>query len=82
MNHLGVFPRLLLATAVGLVQAGGSGAASAAVDDAIGRLRMGTMVITTEPGAEVHVEQLQHQFWFGAALASQMLKVSFTGTAQ
>ncbi len=33
---------------------------------------MGTLVIETAPGAEVRVEQLRHEFWFGAALASQM----------
>ena len=33
---------------------------------------MGTLVIETAPGAEVRVEQVRHEFWFGAALASQM----------
>ena len=32
---------------------------------------MGTLVIQTAPGAEVRVEQLRHEFWFGAALANQ-----------
>jgi endo-1,4-beta-xylanase len=33
---------------------------------------MGTLVIEAAPGAEVRVEQERHEFWFGAALASQM----------
>ncbi len=36
------------------------------------KVRMGTLVIETTPGAEVRVEQQRHEFWFGAALASQM----------
>jgi len=42
------------------------------LDDAIRKVRMGTLVIETTPGAEVRVEQQRHEFWFGAALASQM----------
>jgi endo-1,4-beta-xylanase len=42
------------------------------LDDAIREVRMGTLVIETTPGAEVRVEQQRHEFWFGAALASQM----------
>lgn len=32
---------------------------------------MGTLVVQAEPGATVQVEQLRHEFWFGAALANQ-----------
>ena len=32
--------------------------------------RMGDLVVTAKPGAAVHVEQLRHEFWFGAALSS------------
>jgi endo-1,4-beta-xylanase len=38
---------------------------------AIRQHRMGTLVITTAPGARVRVEQTRHEFWFGAALANQ-----------
>jgi GH35 family endo-1,4-beta-xylanase len=31
---------------------------------------MGELVVKAEPGAEVHVKQLRHEFWFGAALSS------------
>ena len=41
-------------------------------DEAIRKVRMGTLTIETTPGAEVRVEQKRHEFWFGAALASQM----------
>lgn len=32
--------------------------------------RMGDLVVTAKPGAVVHVEQLRHEFWFGAAISS------------
>jgi GH35 family endo-1,4-beta-xylanase len=31
---------------------------------------MGELVVRVKPGAQVHVEQLRHEFWFGAALSS------------
>ncbi|MBI4626333.1 MAG: endo-1,4-beta-xylanase [Verrucomicrobia bacterium] len=49
----------------------GHAAAGADLDEAIRRVRMGILVVETTPGAEVRVEQLRHEFWFGAALASQ-----------
>lgn len=39
--------------------------------------RMGTIVVQAAPGAEVHVEQLRHEFWFGCALSSGV----FSGAA-
>jgi GH35 family endo-1,4-beta-xylanase len=56
----------------GLVQA-----ADADVNEAIRKVRMGTLVVEAAPGTEIRVEQLRHEFWFGAALASQM----FSGRA-
>ncbi len=50
----------------------GSGTANPALEQAIRQVRTGTLVIETAPGAEVRVEQLRHEFWFGAALANQM----------
>ena len=44
--------------------------ATAAQDQAIRKLRMGTLVIEAAPGTTVQVEQTRHEFWFGAALAS------------
>ncbi|MGQ9634637.1 MAG: endo-1,4-beta-xylanase [Bryobacteraceae bacterium] len=38
------------------------------VDSAIVRNRTGVLVIRTAPGAKVSVEQLRHEFWFGATL--------------
>ena len=37
----------------------------------IRKVRIGTLVVQAPPEAEVQVEQLSHEFWFGAALASQ-----------
>ena len=41
-------------------------------EKAIARLRQGTLVVEPRPGATVKVEQLRHEFWFGAALSSRM----------
>lgn len=60
------------AAAMGCVPAGGLGAPGADLDESIRRVRTGTLIIEAAPGAEVRVEQLRHEFWFGAALASQM----------
>jgi GH35 family endo-1,4-beta-xylanase len=46
-------------------------ALAADLDDSIRKIRMGTMVVQAVPGEEVRVEQLRHDFWFGAALANQ-----------
>jgi endo-1,4-beta-xylanase len=48
---------------------------SRAADDAelnraIQQHRMGTLTVQAQPGAEVRVEQVRHEFWFGAAIAS------------
>jgi endo-1,4-beta-xylanase len=32
--------------------------------------RMGDILVKARPGVEVHIEQLRHEFWFGAALSS------------
>jgi endo-1,4-beta-xylanase len=41
-----------------------------AIEARIREHRMGDLVVKAKPGAEVHVEQLRHEFWFGAALSS------------
>lgn len=46
-------------------------ARKAELDRAIALNRMGTLVIQTAPGAEVRVEQVRHEFWFGSAIASE-----------
>jgi GH35 family endo-1,4-beta-xylanase len=46
-------------------------AASTEDDAAIRRNRMGTLTISAAPGTMVKVEQVRHEFWFGAALANQ-----------
>ena len=44
----------------------------AALNAAIAQHRMTTLVVEAPPGTEVEVEQVRHQFWFGAALSSGM----------
>jgi endo-1,4-beta-xylanase len=43
-------------------------AATPDLDAPIARERMGTLVVRARPGAKVSVEQLRHEFWFGATL--------------
>ncbi len=47
-------------------------AGDAQLDAAVREHRMGTWIIHTSPNAQVKVEQLRHEFWFGAALANQV----------
>ncbi len=58
----------LLASA--LVLAAGSllTASDADLDAAIAKHRTGPLVIRAKPGAKISVEQLKHDFWFGATL--------------
>jgi GH35 family endo-1,4-beta-xylanase len=42
----------------------------AQLDGAIIRHRMGRLVIQARPGTEISVEQLRHEFWFGAAISN------------
>jgi endo-1,4-beta-xylanase len=45
---------------------------NAEIDQAIAKCRMGTLTIQAPPGTDVRVEQVRHEFWFGAALSSGM----------
>lgn len=54
--------------------AGSVVAATTNLDESIRQIRMGTLVIEAAPGVEIQVEQLRHEFWFGAALANQMFR--------
>jgi endo-1,4-beta-xylanase len=41
-------------------------------DEAIESIRKGSLHLKGEPGVTVNVEQLNHEFWFGCAIASQV----------
>jgi GH35 family endo-1,4-beta-xylanase len=43
-------------------------AADPDLDAYITKNRMGTLIIQTAPGAKINVEQIRHEFWFGATL--------------
>ncbi|MBN2138263.1 MAG: endo-1,4-beta-xylanase [Sedimentisphaerales bacterium] len=49
-------------------------AAGGDLDDAIRRHRMGVLVVEARPGVSVGVEQVRHEFWFGAAISSSMFR--------
>src|SRR3954469_20472808 len=44
-------------------------------DAAIEKHRKGVLVIEAAPNAEVTVEQVRHEFWFGAALSNSAFEV-------
>jgi endo-1,4-beta-xylanase len=75
MNTLACLPRplcslLLLAFALPLVAAG----ETAGVPDTAGEIkrhRQGKLTVLAQPGVLVRIEQIRHEFWFGAALANQ-----------
>ena len=41
-----------------------------AIDARIREHRMGELIVSARPGAQVRIEQVRHEFWFGAALSS------------
>jgi len=47
-------------------------AASNKIDQMIRQNRMGELTIEAKPGASVRVEQIRHEFWFGAAVSSSV----------
>ena len=61
---------ILLTSLVSLSAARIARADQSQLESAITQHRMGTLTIQAEPGAEVRVRQLRHEFWFGAALSS------------
>ena len=67
-------PAVCFAAALSYGSAGSVVAATTNLDESIRQIRMGTLVIEAAPGAEIRVEQLRHEFWFGAALANQMFR--------
>jgi len=54
--------------AILFLTASGLFAADTDLDFAIAKNRMGTLVLRTAPGAKISVEQVRHEFWFGATL--------------
>jgi len=48
------------------------------LNDAIEKHRKGVLVIQAPPGTEVTIEQVRHEFWFGAAVASQAFSERMT----
>jgi endo-1,4-beta-xylanase len=52
-------------------------AQNSAIDNAIARYRKGEIIVKAKPGAQVSVEQLKHEFWFGCAISSSI----FSGSA-
>ncbi|MBN2104227.1 hypothetical protein JW835_09335, partial [bacterium] len=43
-----------------------------AINARIKELRMGEIIITTEPGANVEIQQIRHEFRFGTAIANSV----------
>ncbi len=68
---LGTVGAALTALLLGLLPSPAGAAGTPDDAAAIREHRMGTLVVRAAPGAAVQVEQTRHEFWFGAALASQ-----------
>ncbi len=66
-----------LTLAVGVLMILSAHADSAEIESAIRQHRMGTLIIKAEPGTPVRVEQVRHEFWFGAALSSSVFSGRF-----
>ncbi len=49
-----------------------------AIDARIAEIRMGDIIVKTEPGADVKIEQVRHEFLFGAAITDNLAEKSGT----
>jgi GH35 family endo-1,4-beta-xylanase len=58
---------LMLFTAIHSVNAQYQG-----INDSISKYRKGELIIKAKPGDKVEIEQLRHEFWFGAAIANDL----------
>ncbi len=64
-------PRFQLTATACLCLLSAAHADDSALDRAIAQHRMGTLAVLAKPAQDVHVEQLRHEFWFGAAISSR-----------
>jgi endo-1,4-beta-xylanase len=46
------------------------------LNDSIARYRKGELIIKAKPGDRIEIEQLRHEFWFGAAIGNGMVSGS------
>ena len=67
-----MIPSTLILMLGGLGYALSSQCSGADLDGDIRKYRMGTLVVQAPAGTSVRVSQVRHEFWFGAALASQL----------
>ena len=66
--------KTLFTLAMCLSQVNCLGVDESELDQEIQKIRTGTLVIEAPANTEVRVEQLRHEFWFGAALANQIFR--------
>ena len=48
------------------------------LDEAIAQYRKGELTIKASPGDQIQLEQLSHEFWFGAAISSSLANGSLS----
>lgn len=53
-------------------------ASASGVDDQNLDHRKGTLIIQTQPGAMIEVQQQSHEFWFGAAICNEIFEGEFS----
>ncbi|MBN1145331.1 MAG: endo-1,4-beta-xylanase [Bacteroidales bacterium] len=64
--------KLFLAALIGIVSSANANAQYVGINDSIAKYRMGKLIVKANPGDQVQVEQLRHEFWFGCAIANSM----------
>jgi endo-1,4-beta-xylanase len=69
-----ILPVITLIAPVCLAQAGdiSDQPAQSAIDAQIAEVRMGDITVKTRPGADVNVQQVRHEFLFGAAITNHL----------
>jgi endo-1,4-beta-xylanase len=69
-------PSLLIAAVILLLACFQSNAQDTSLENSISRYRKGEFIIKAKPGAQVSVQQLKHDFWFGCAISNYMVSPS------
>ena len=70
MNCFGKMIRISMILCIAFTLRAGAGGND--IDQTIRQNRMGELTVEGKPGASVRVEQVKHEFWFGAAISSSV----------
>ncbi len=76
-------PELLFLFVIAILLTANSGfSQNSELNASIDKIRKGTLIVNTKPGAKVKIEQLKHEFWFGCAISNGVFDGSMSAENQ